>query len=828
MPNYVNMGFSFDGTGEGDFIPFFTAQGGVAISDFFGLFGAGYVQINALGSANQYDTSIAVQGTTWNPVDVNTYPGDSFSAFGGQPLTEGVGYNQQSLSNAFGGWPVNWTDRGRDGVGSGNEYFGSTPQTSTVGIGNGSQTVFSSQAVFGGTVSPAGPLWYNAASQSGAQMVGASIAPGTGAQLGQGVLTVAATTGGTNTWTGMPQGQLEPGLILSDSGALIAGTKLLYCITGCTSANATAGVQQTWAVSISQTVAAENMRADVGPIDGIKNGTPFPLDPTVQGGNIPVGDGGFGGQQTLVGSFALSVNGTQVCADTTPSPYNTSFTYNFYTGTCTGTGVSATVNYLTGDYVVTFTSAPAAGTAITASWINSMTASPDNSTAFRPDNTDFVGNGTFGFVSATLRKHPGGETSHFYTADQGDEGPVEFGAGTPPAQYMKGAAGLTQQEAYVYNTKIPATIAGQTSTTLFTTANPPRASGVFGFFDFKDSYPTAMFQQWSVDVATPVTFTGSIAFSSSTAGVLTIGGSAAVGQMFEGMVIGCNPPTLSCSVPQGEIGGVYILNLASGAWGAAGSTYNVACAGCLTQPANVTSLAMQNAAQWPGPVIYQAMGIDVPDQAAIGNVAGGQSYHQTNGFTSVGRTGRRWACQTWGALTASGNCNDPTVDRVKADANDCESTALAAPCLEAGTTYNSSHAATWSGSTFTITGGLSAHQLPFVMGQSLSCASCNSGLFVTGISLPPTRDVTRTNAGQVGNTFTITASGTIGGSGTGTVTGGCTASTGVSNCLLIAIKLNTTSATAIATCGENNLNGNAPPGAPPVGLCHDNGIGTLV
>jgi hypothetical protein len=94
--------------------------------------------------------------------------------------------------------------------------------------------------------------------------------------------------------------------------------------------------------------------------------------------------------------------------------------------------------------------------------------------------------------------------------------------------------------------------------------------------------------------------------------------------------------------------------------------------------------------------------------------------------------------------------------------------------------------------------------------------------------------VTRANAGQVGNTFTITADAAIGGSGSGAITGACSSSgSGQSNCIDIAFSINTTNGTygtaaSLATCGENNLNGNAPPFDTPNGICQDNGLGELV
>jgi hypothetical protein len=191
---------------------------------------------------------------------------------------------------------------------------------------------------------------------------------------------------------------------------------------------------------------------------------------------------------------------------------------------------------------------------------------------------------------------------------------------------------------------------------------------------------------------------------------------------------------------------------------------------------------------------------------------------------------------------------DPKVDRVKADAgtNGCDAAALAAPCFDDGKSgtgtvdggpYKSSFStATWTGNTVTISGGLAAHARPFVRGQAFFCSSCNSGLVIDSLSVPPTQS-TATGAGEVGQTFTFVvknASGqAIGGSGSGAVTAGCWGTSGTgSNCIDIAIATNVSgtfgTAAAIDTCGANNINGNAPNYVVPNGKCQGNGIGEIV
>jgi hypothetical protein len=136
----------------------------------------------------------------------------------------------------------------------------------------------------------------------------------------------------------------------------------------------------------------------------------------------------------------------------------------------------------------------------------------------------------------------------------------------------------------------------------------------------------------------------------------------------------------------------------------------------------------------------------------------------------------------------------------------------------------------------TITGGLTAHARPFVVGQAFACSGCNSNLVITSLSVPPTES-TATGAGEVGQTFTFTvqnaAGQAIGGSGIGAVTAGCSGTSGTgSNCIDVAISLNVSgtfgTAAAIDTCGANNINGNAPNYVVPNGKCQGNGIGEIV
>ncbi len=329
-------------------------------------------------------------------------------------------------------------------------------------------------------------------------------------------------------------------------------------------------------------------------------------------------------------------------------------------------------------------------------------------------------------------------------------------------------------------------------------------------------------EAWSRDIATPSTFSGTIASN-----VLTLSG-AATGDMWEGEVIGCPTFSLTCPVAAGT----YISSIASGTWGASGSTYNLG-----GSPANVGSItAMQNALYYygPGPAIYAGPMLDNDVLQPPGGLNGtdGLSAHPSMGFTGGRRIASRWAALIYGGLTVPSNASEPTLDRTKADAIGCDAASTVAPCFDLGSTYAASHSGTISGSTITITGGIAANARPFVVGQVLSCSGCTAGRVVTSIDVPPTQS-TAAGLGEVGQTFHITANATLGVSTTETVTAGCSGTAGTgSNCIDLAFSINTGgtygTAAALATCGENNLNGPAPWYTVPAGTCVSNGIGSLV
>lgn len=804
MPSFIKLGLVFDQQGEGQTGAMLAPESGTANSGFTGLWGL-----------NQWNGSLdqgpAVVGN-YLPGQTVMVSGDATGVLGdGIPFPEGVSVYEQLLANAF-GWPVTVINTARDGIGITPETMGGVAQTQTVDVGDGSTTVFCSAAKFCASsgVSSSGPLFFNAATQ-------------TGADINAGIDNGSGSAGNTLTTTAINLGALEPGMVLTDTTGLITGAPtLVSCLTGCipTGSPLKYPTVQTWTVSgAAQLLLNETLRADLG-------ATPWPAY-NIQSVSLSFVNGGFGTELVQAGTFKITVNGTVVCQDT-----NT-FAYNSQGGNCAGAGISSSfVNYATGDYQVTFSSPPANNAVITASWTNII--SPDaNQTPLqnRPQGFDFFGNGNpqSGPMSSILAKTPGGVTAHVFAGGVSDD----KGISSPGFQF--GAPAYTQAVSWLYGTRFPAIIPGQSASTPFISAEYWRGEGPIDFFGNGGQGPAAnLFQQWAIDIATQSTFSGTIASS-----VLTLS-AASSGPMWEGEVVDCATVTTNC--PLSQASGVYITGLdaaSTSGWGVSGSKYDLA-----GSPANVTTAAsMQNAVYYlgPGPAFFSGPENDAPVQASNLAATTGYAPHMANGAFAGRRIGARWAAQTWGNLTNTANASDPTVDRVKADASGCDAGALASPCFDIGTSnaghdaFPASNSATMvsSSATITVTGGISANARPFVVGQLLSCTSCTVGRFITSIDVPPTQS-TVSGQGEVGQTFHITASGTMGVSATETLTAGCSGTSGTgSNCIDVAFKVNTTNgsygtAAALATCGENNLNGAAPNYVPPNGICQTNGIGSLV
>jgi hypothetical protein len=713
-----------------------------------------------------------------------------------------VGAFEQPMSNAF-GWPTSFVNMTHDGIGNLLMTLGDVAQTQTVAVGDGTKTAWCSAAKYCANVGQGGALVFNAAALTGAQFTGSVATSG-------GVSTLTVGTG-SPAWT---SGALEPGMILSGAG--ISGSPTLdHCVTGCSGIN---GSGSTWFLSANLgTIASEAMRADPA------GGAPWPTFNFQTNGTLPFTLGGFGAFLVKAGTFTLSVNGSVVCQD------SQTFAYGNTGGNCTGAGIASSfVNYQTGDYQVAFSSPPAGGATITAAWTNIVSPEAVLSAQFsRPTGIDYFGDGTFqsGPVSSLFNKTPGGVSGHINSGCSTDEGYILQGGSPVNQGYEFGAPGYSTETSWLYGTKFPNLLPGMSATVPQIVSLEYRGEGPSELTDPRIRNLN-LCDQWGHDFSTQSTFTGSIASN-----VLTLSADA-VGPMWEGEVVGGGGRTSPT--------GIWIQSLASGAWGKSGSTYNLTGASGVTVSGSFFNDVYYKGA---GPAIYAGPLYDiiVQNQGLSGTT--GYNPHMWNGFTGGRRVGARLAATIWGALSSPSvggvppaNASPPSVDRVKADAAGCDTSAIAAPCFDIGNTYAASATgtvATVGGvSVVTFSGGLAAHARPFVVGQSVTCSGCTRQA-IASVSLPPTQS-TRAGEGQIGQSFTITLAGSLGVTGSKAITAGCSGTAGTSaSCIDIAFTINTTAKTfgtaaALATCGANNLNGNAPNYAAPAGVCQDNGVGELI
>jgi hypothetical protein len=696
-------------------------------------------------------------------------------------------------------------------------------QTQTVGVGDGSTLTWCSASKFcpSAGVSPAGSLVFNYASLTGGWFSG-------------------SVSGSTLTVTTRVGGAIEPGMTLGATGS----PTILRCITNCSTPFSIDG--STWALSSSSANGASGTLASPLRADPTTAMTPFG-GPTpwpnlnIQENGAGYALGGFGNPLVKAGTFKIADTDPATGIPTIVCQDSQVFAYNNTGSNCTGANVASSfVNYQTGDYQITFASghAPLSGHAITASWTN-IISTDSLSTSNRPQGLDFFGDSTgpqSGADAALFAKAPGGVNGHIYSGEGTDNGVIQNNQAPTNVGYQWGGIGYSQMVSWLYDTKFPNTISGASSGVSFLSTGQWRIEGPVGFiFPVTDLQESGFYDQWAQDVATSSLITGHItAAASASTGTLTLD-AAATGPMWEGEIVDCVTVNTNCNV--GPLSGVYITGLASGSWGANGSTYSIALSPVAAGVSTSASQPMQNPVFYsgPGPAFYVGTLNDVlvQNQGLAGTV--GRNPHTSNGFTGGRRATSRWAAMIYGAN--GGNATDPKVDRVKADATGCDAAALAAPCFDVGTTYQATFStATWTGNTVTISGGLAAHARPFVVGHAFSCSGCNPNLVITSLSVPPTES-TATGAGEVGQSFSFTvqnaAGQAIGGSGSGAITAGCSGTSGTgSNCIDVAIALNVSgtfgTAAAIATCGANNLNGVAPNYVTPNGKCQDNGIGEIV
>jgi hypothetical protein len=775
----IRMGAAYPGWGNGQFQAMFGgSQGPNATSWFSGLQGTVATGSSFGGGNEAYLTGPPV-GTDFVPAQSNNGAGDRFAvAANGNTYAEPVLAFDQGVTNGF-GVPASLFYAARDGVGMGIYALGNTPQTQTIGIGDGSSTVWCSSAIF--CTDPTGgvqaPLTFNAASLTGVSFAG--------------------STSGTSTLTVTTRysGALEPGMVLGATGS----PTVLYCKTGCTTPLSIDG--STWQLSAATTATgtlAAPLRADppssLIPFGGTT--TPFPNLNIQTNGSAVASFGGFGQPVIKAGTTQFLVNGVSVCQD------STIFSYNLTGGNCTGTGIAAWENYINGNYKITFSTPPASGAVITASYTNIISPEATSAGNFRPQNLDEMGDGTTqsGFVSSRFSKFPSGVSGQIWSS-QGTDFPnpcLNF-ASPFHAGYPYGAPGCSQMMSWLFGVKFPALIPGSSASVPFLTTPTfrlERPGSMTG--DLKDNLTS----HWAQDVATSSAFPGTIASS-----VLTETANVVGAPPWEGMVVSCSgcPP------------GMFITGLTSGTWGASGSTYSLANASGV---AISSATPMKNAVSYPGPGPAQFLGALYDTQSYDG------THPDSGGFASGRRATSRWTAMLY-EQAAGGS--DPQVDRVKAHDGDCDAAALAAPCFVVASSHNANaSAATWSptGNLVTVPGGLAPHARPFVAGMNTFCSGCNSGLIITSVSAP--------GQAQVGATFTFTvqnvAGQPIGGSGAGLFAGGVAGTSGVgSNAIDIPISINVVGLTspALDTCGVN-INGAASGHVVPTGKCAGGQIGDLV
>jgi hypothetical protein len=899
LPNAVFVGANVAGFGEGNAVDQVLSSTSSSINQtYFQGYStmAGFPGGGIPGNWNS--AGIYIPGPSllngWAPSRAGQLLVDRFGVIPNGAMNDGAAMQIGNTSALLGGAPVGFLNMYKNGTGFQNEFYGGVPQTQTIGLGNGSTTTFSSGAGFGGSVSTGAPSIQitGGVTTAGTMTVAvnnslsATVFPWGFINIGQyvscttcmaggaysGIITAFGTgTGSSGTYVVSP----PPGTAIASTtrnltvtpnnlefngawgyGASIAGAvssgvltvnavnngvmaplmtvsdgtnndTLTTCLTNCNLMGAYQATS-TWQLA----------GGSGSPLNGDTSAANFTVEPhggplwpslVVQPTAIPVqvADGVAGGGNPViqVGTFQVLVNGTVYCSD------NSTFSYNQQVGNCVDSGSvnRGWVNYTTGGYSITFASAPATNAAIVAKWTNIMTT--DSSGA--NEQIDWTGgaSATSG-VLASVAVQSGGVNAYL-------DGQQNGAGGWPDYQ-----TGYAKEMNYFFATKLAGLHGGL--------ANQPRleagqwrglgTQAMLGYFSFGGNLDGEQFAQ---DTARLSNFSGTISSAGGSSAAYTAKltlTAAATGTMWEGEALECNPFNLSCVLP----GGTEIVGLdpsSTSGWGASGSVYDLTTDSTTTSfaaAASAGTLAIHNAMYYPpGNAAYVGPYNDLAMQCGYG---GGYCVETGAGITGALRYGNRAGVEIGAAL--SGNPSkgtDPTLDRTSFTGCDSAATTLGvSPCFDVGSTFAASHSATWSGSTFTITGGLSAGQRPFVPGMALSCSGCNSGLVALSISLPPTQS-SATGAGQISQTFTITASGAIGGSGSGTVTGGCSGTSGTgSNCIDFKIDINTTgpygTTAALNTCGTNNLMGtNASANTPTTttyvyanGQCVPTGVGDLI
>jgi hypothetical protein len=479
------------------------------------------------------------------------------------------------------------------------------------------------------------------------------------------------------------------------------------------------------------------------------------------------------------------------------------------------------VNYVTGGYSVTFASPPALNATIVAKWTNIISGNLSGAV----EQLDWTGgtSATSGVLASVAAKS-GGVNAYF----NGQQCPGDW----PDAPL-----GYQRQINYFFNTKMAGLHGGLAGQPMLTTGQwrGIGTEAMLGYFSFGSNLDC---EQADQDAATNSVMSGTIG-SATTGGlgytaVLTLSG-AATGPMWEGEILECNPYSAACVLPQGT----EIESLASGTWGASGSTYNVTSdQSSFTAAAGAGALALHNAMWYtPGNAAYVGPYNDLAMQCGVG---GGYCVETGGGMMGALRYGHRAGVEIGAALSGSPGEGSP-VTVARTTFSGCDDSAATSPCFDIGNTYAATASDTAiSGAVLTFN-GLAANARPIVPGQLASCSGCGAGLVVLAVSNPPTQS-TVAGAGQVGsanNGFTVTLSAAPGVSGSGNAfTFGCSGTAGTgSNCVDFDFNINTTgtygTAAVLNTCGVNNLQGtntNLPTATTYLyanGTCVPTGVGAL-
>ena len=831
----------------------------------------------------------------WSPGPASQYLNDRNGNYG---TTAGVMYAgdvslSQNASSMLDWAPVGLVNFFRGGTGWSAIYQSLYPGTQTIGIGDGASTTFSSAPGYGGVVRAAavpnltasitgdtmaiaalggvnywsyvgrgievacgppatrscgagGPPSYSGIivgssalgnSAAGSYVVspppGSNIPANTAFKVTQnklvpatvawlsGALFDGSVAGDVLTVNTMLAGAMAPLQTLSDTAGMVPpGVTVTACLTGCLPqrldfSGAINERGSTWRLSQSVgTVAAERMALEPA------GGAPMPSTalPSYGLGSVTGASPQGVGANSIIkaGTFEVLVNGAVVCRD------NTVFAYNQQLGNCVGATVaSGWLNYLTGDYSIRFNTAPANGATIVAKW---TTLKSRNNTGGN-EQIDYTGtrdSATSGLLASATALTGG--VSGYYDAWWACAKDAAVTNGEDYVQAIAHAA------AYTFSTRLGDIPYGKPGRPRFL-ASPQRVPGgatLWGANAPQEMYPCEAYMD---DAPVKSEFSGTISGAGGASGnwtaTLTLNGNS-VGPVWEGEIIECRPYSLTCKLPRGA----EIVGLLTGVRGVSGSTYSVASK--MDPFSAVGPLAMHNALYGEGN-IYAGMRADIVDSG------GPPTFPYVFGPDYEGGTPTAFGAWRHGARTGvvigaalSGHPERGTYPNLsRAALTECGG--AASPCFDTTTGYPASHAATWIGDTFTISGGLAAGTRPFAPGMTAFCSGCNANLVVIAVSAPPTES-NIAGEGQVGQTFTVKVNGAIGGSGSGTLEGRC----GVRNCIDVAIDVNTTgtyaTASAIMTCGVNNIQGeakNAPfdkttQYLPPRGVCKPTGVGALV